>query len=88
MNKIEEKIKHEIGEDQARFTVRKSSIDHVHTIQQLLKKKKAKNKDVHLVFIDLKKSYDLISRKKTIVSDGSNSDSRKTHKRRKTTLQR
>lgn len=61
-NIMEEQIKGKIGEDQAGFTAGRSTIDHIYTIQQLIEKKKAKNRAVHLAFIDLKKAYDTVPR--------------------------
>lgn len=62
-DKLEQNIQGKIGEEQAGFTAGRSCIDHIYTIQQLLEKKKAKNKPVHLAFIDLKKAYDTVPRK-------------------------
>ncbi|KAF2905074.1 hypothetical protein ILUMI_01102 [Ignelater luminosus] len=56
--------KGKIGEGQAGFTAGRSCIDHIYTIQQLIRKKKAKNTAIHLAFIDIRKAYDSILREK------------------------
>lgn len=61
-NKLEENIQGKIGEEQACFTAGKSCTDQIYTVQQFLQKKKAKNKEIHLAFIDLKQAYDSVPR--------------------------
>ena len=61
-NKIEENIEGKIGEEQAGFTAGRSCVDQIYTIQQIIEKKKAKNREVHLAFIDLRKAYDTVPR--------------------------
>ena len=56
-NKIEENIERKIGEEQACFTARRSCVDQIYTIQQIIEKKNMKNREVHLAFIDLRKAY-------------------------------
>lgn len=56
-------MRRKIGGEQADFTAGRSCLDHIHTIQ-LVEKMKAKDRDVHLAFIDLRKIYDTVPRKK------------------------
>ncbi|XP_060524515.1 uncharacterized protein LOC132700934 [Cylas formicarius] len=60
--KLEIEIKGKIGEEQTGFTAGRSCIDHIYSLQQMIEKKMAKNRAVHLAFIDLKKAYDTIPR--------------------------
>lgn len=61
-HKLEKQIQEKIGKDQAGFTAGKSCVDHIYTIRQLVEKKKAKNREIHLAFIDIKKAYDSVPR--------------------------
>jgi len=63
-NKLEENIKDKIGDDQAGFTAGRSCIDQIYTVQQVIEKKRAKNRAIHCAFIDLKKAYDSVPRAK------------------------
>ena len=36
--------------------------DRIYTLQQIIEKKKAKNREVQLAYIDLRKAYDTVSR--------------------------
>ena len=47
-------------EEQAGFRAGRSCIDNTFRITQLIEKKKATNRELHLLFIDLKKAYDSI----------------------------
>lgn len=60
--KLEEQLIDKISDDQAGFSAGRSCIDHIYTLQQLIEKKMAKNRAVHLAFIDLKKAYDSVPR--------------------------
>lgn len=62
-NKIERIIKPQISKDQAGFTAGKSGIDNIFCLQQIIEKYKSKNREVHLVFVDLEKAYDTVPRK-------------------------
>lgn len=62
--KLEEDIEDKIGYEQAGFTAGKSCMDHIYTLQQVIDKKRAKNRSVHLAFVDLRKAYDTIPRKR------------------------
>ncbi|KAF2890516.1 hypothetical protein ILUMI_15657 [Ignelater luminosus] len=61
-NKLEEAIEGKIGENQAGFTAGKSCIDHIYTVKQLPEKKRAKNKNMHIAFIDVRKACDSVPR--------------------------
>lgn len=52
---LEEAIQIHIEEDQAGFTTGKSCVDHIY--RQMFKRKKAKHREVHLAFIDIKNVY-------------------------------
>lgn len=58
-NRIEEGSG-KIEEDQAGFTAGRSCIDQIYTLQQLLQKKKAKNRTLHLAVIDIRKACDSV----------------------------
>jgi hypothetical protein len=47
-------------EEQAGFRVGRSCIDNIFCITQMIEKKKATNRELHLLFIDLTKAYDSI----------------------------
>jgi hypothetical protein len=47
-------------EEQAGFRAGRSCIDNIFCITQMIEKKKATNRQLHLLFIDLKKAYDSI----------------------------
>jgi len=47
-------------EEQAGFRAGRSCIDNIFRITQMIEKKKATNRELHLLFIDLTKSYDSI----------------------------
>jgi len=53
-----------VGEYQSTFTIGKSTIDQIHLIKQVVEKSHEFNKDVHLLFVDLKAAYDIINRRK------------------------
>ena len=61
-SKIEENTEGKIGEEQAGFTAGRSCVDQIYTLQQIIEKKKAKNREVHLEFIDLRKACDKVPR--------------------------
>jgi len=47
-------------EEQAGFRAGRSCIDNIFCITQMIEKKKATNRELHLLFIDLTKAYDSI----------------------------
>lgn len=63
MHKYEKRIRREtvIKENQFRFMPGKLITNAIQLLRRLVKKYREKKKDLHLVFIDLKKSYDCIT---------------------------
>jgi len=51
-----------IGDHQCGFRRNRSTIDHIFCIRQILDKKWEYNEEVHQLFIDIKKAYDLVRR--------------------------
>ena len=51
-------------EEQAGFRPGISTMDHVFCLQQLIEKKKARGRPLHLLFLDLQKAYDSVPWKK------------------------
>ena len=49
--------------EQCGFTAGKSCVDHIFTLRQILEKAKTKEKEIHMIFIDLQKAYDTVPRK-------------------------
>jgi hypothetical protein len=47
-------------EEQAGFQAGRSCIDNIFCLTEMIEKKKATNRELHLLFIDLKKAYDSI----------------------------
>jgi hypothetical protein len=47
-------------EEQSGFQARRSRIDNIFCITQMIEKKKATNRELHLLFIDLAKAYDSV----------------------------
>ncbi|XP_030753480.1 uncharacterized protein LOC115880423 [Sitophilus oryzae] len=60
--RVEESFK-EI-EEQGGFRAGRSCIDNIFVLQQIIEKRRARNLDTHLVFIDLEKAYDMVPLKK------------------------
>jgi len=54
LNRLKPFIKEIIGEFQAGFMIGKSTIDQIHIIKQVAEKSNEFNKDVHMLFLDLK----------------------------------
>lgn len=67
---IQKRLRHEIGtaigEDQSGFTPGRSCVDNLYTLQQVMEKKRNKDQELHIAFIDLKKAYDNVPRNKLI----------------------
>jgi len=51
-----------IGDHQCGFRSKRSTIDHIFCIRQILEKKWEYNEEVHQLFIDFKKAYDSVRR--------------------------
>ena len=47
-------------EEQSGFQAGRSCIDNIYCITQMIKKKKATDRELHLLFIDLTKAYDSV----------------------------
>lgn len=58
--RIEDEYRDIEAEEQAGFRAGRSTTDHLFTITQIIEKKLARNQEVHLLFVDLKKAYDSI----------------------------
>lgn len=56
--RIEQQIT--IGEEQSGFTAGRSCTDNTYSLKQILEKRKLKNLDTHLIFIDLEKAFDTV----------------------------
>jgi len=54
--------KETIGDHQCGFRRNRSTIDHIFCIRQIIEKKWEYNEEVHQLFIDFKKAYDLVRR--------------------------
>ncbi|KAG8232419.1 hypothetical protein J437_LFUL012850 [Ladona fulva] len=54
-----------IGDYQSGFRAGKSTIDHIHSIRQLMKKTIEFNMQTHHLFIDFKAAYDNVKREET-----------------------
>ncbi|XP_072380620.1 uncharacterized protein [Diabrotica undecimpunctata] len=59
-NRIEEEYSDMEAEEQAGFRADRSTIHHLFTITQLMKKKTVRNQPIHLLYIDLRKVYDSV----------------------------
>ncbi|XP_024891525.1 uncharacterized protein LOC112467233 [Temnothorax curvispinosus] len=59
---LEDKIGSTVSEEQSGFTAGRSCVDNLFVVQQLLKKRIAKDLETHITFIDLKKAYDSVPR--------------------------
>lgn len=59
-NRIESEYGQIEAEEQAGFRAGRSTTDHIFTLTQVIEKKTAKNQEVHLLFVDLKKAYDSV----------------------------
>ena len=55
--------KAKILEEQTGFTVDQSCLDHTDCFQKRISKQREKNKETHLVFVDLQKAYNMMLRK-------------------------
>lgn len=68
LNKLRTEVGDCIGEDQSGFTPGRSCVDNLFTLQQLIEKKKTRDQEVHITFVDLKKAYDNVPRNKLLHS--------------------
>lgn len=59
-SRIEQEFADQEAEEQAGFRAGRSTIDHLFSLTQILEKLSAVNKEVHLLFVDLKKAYDSV----------------------------
>jgi hypothetical protein len=48
------------GEEQSGFTAGRSCVDNIFMIKQVIEKQRTRNRDTHLIFIDLEKAYDTV----------------------------
>lgn len=62
LRRIEMYIVEIVGEYQCSFKKRKSTIDHIHTLKQLMEMYYQYNKDFHMLFMDFKQACDSIIR--------------------------
>lgn len=58
LNRLNPFIKEVLGEYQAGFTLRKSIIDQIHLVKQVVEKSYEFNRDIYLLFVDFKTVYD------------------------------
>lgn len=58
--RIEQEYTDSEAEEQAGFRAGRSTVDHLFCVTQLIEKMSAFNKEIHLLFVDLKKAYDSI----------------------------
>ena len=63
IKKIEVMIKAKISEEGMEFTAGKSCLDNVFYHEHLIAKQKEKNKETHLVFVDLEEAYIMVPQK-------------------------
>lgn len=49
-----------IEEEQSGFTAGRSCVDNIFSIKQTIEKLKTRNREIHLIFIDLEKAYDTV----------------------------
>ena len=61
-NRLRNKIENTLEETQCGFRKERGTQDHIFTIRQLTEKAIAKNREIHLCFIDLEKAFDRIKR--------------------------
>lgn len=54
----------EVGKEQCGFTAGRSCTDNTFTLKQLISKRLIKNKERHMIFIELEKAYDTVPRSK------------------------
>ena len=57
---VESEYKNMEMEEQSGFRAGRSCIDNIFCITQMIEKKKATNRELHLLFIDLTKTYDSV----------------------------
>jgi hypothetical protein len=63
INKMEVMIKAKISEEDMEFTAGKSCLDNIFRHEHLIAKQKEKNKETHLVFVDLEEAYIMVLQK-------------------------
>ncbi|XP_030761089.1 uncharacterized protein LOC115886156 [Sitophilus oryzae] len=54
--RIEEEYRDMEAEEQAGFRAGRSTVDHLFTLTQIIEKKMARNQEIHLLYVDLKKA--------------------------------
>jgi hypothetical protein len=57
---VEAECKNMEREEQSGFRAGRSCIDNIFCLTQMIEKKRATNRDLHLLFIDLTKAYDSV----------------------------
>ncbi|XP_030765487.1 uncharacterized protein LOC115889574 [Sitophilus oryzae] len=62
--RIEEEYRDMEAEEQAGFRAGRSTVDHLFTLTQIIEKKMARNQEIHLLYVDLKKAYDSVPQSK------------------------
>ncbi|GJS24789.1 hypothetical protein Tco_0453421 [Tanacetum coccineum] len=72
---IERRLRREtsVSENQFDFMPERSSVEAIHLIRSLMEKYRERQRDLHMVFLDLEKSYDIVPREliwKTLVDKG------------------
>ena len=51
-----------LSEEQAGFRPNRSTVDHIFTLSELLRARKARRKETHCAFLDIRKAYDTLDR--------------------------